>query len=257
MVQRTGQGDPVRVLALLWDTSVKAGRKGLRLTDVLQAATSLADRVGIEQLSMRKLAGDLGVGTMTLYAHVPGKGELIDLMVDSAHGEVRYGGPPSQSSWRRGLREVAEANWGLLTQHAWLLDIDTTRPPLGPGTIAKYDAELRVLAESGLDDIQIDQVLSLVLEHVKASARQSLSREPEVAEGPSDQEWWDRTRPLLAAFMDAREFPYAARIGEAAGQEYGATSDPERSYAFGLTTILDGVAALIEREPASRRSAEA
>lgn len=73
MVQRTGQGDPVRVLALLWDTSVKAGRKGLRLTDVLQAATSLADRVGIEQLSMRKLAGDLGVGTMTLYAHVPGK----------------------------------------------------------------------------------------------------------------------------------------------------------------------------------------
>lgn len=246
-MERTGTGDPLRVLPLLWGEAAKPGRKGLTLEAIRLAATSLADRVGIDQVSMRRLADDLGVGTMTLYSHVPGRGELIDLMVDHAHAEVDYPSGGEPGPWRTSLENVAEANWRLLQRHPWLLDLDTTRPPLGPGTLAKYDAELSVLTDSGLDDVQIDQVLSLVLEHVRASARQTMERDVNAKNTGTDADWWARTGPILATLVDPERYPYASRIGEAAGQEYGSTVDPERAYAFGLQTILDGVEALINR----------
>lgn len=246
-MERTGTGDPLRALPLLWGKGVKPGRKGLTLEAILVAATSLADRVGIDQVSMRRLADDLGVGTMTLYAHVPGKAELIDLIVDHVHAEVDYPADREPDTWRRSLENVADVNWRLLERHPWLLDVDTTRPPLGPGTLAKYDAELSVLIDSGLNDVQIDQVLSLVLEHVRASARQTMVRDVTTQASGTDADWWARTGPVLATLVDPGRYPHASRIGEAAGQEYGATIDPERAYAFGLETILDGIEVLIER----------
>ena len=246
MVERTGAGEPVRVVPLLWRHGLRTGRTGLTLDGVLTAAISLADEHGIDQLSMRRLAEGLGVGTMTLYAHVPGRGELIDLMVDQVHDEVRYAAE-SDTGWREALSAVAAANWRLLSDHPWLLDVDTARPPLGPGTIGKYDAELRALGTTGLSDLRMDQVLTLLLEHVKSSARLSRSRRVQDAETASDADWWDRAGPLLAAFMDAGRYPHAARVGEAAGQEYGAASDPHRVYEFGVDVILDGVQALIDR----------
>jgi hypothetical protein len=115
---------------------------------------------------------------MSLYAHVPGRAELIDLMVDHVFAEVRYDAATlAPTRWRSTLEAVAEQNWQLLGRHRWLLGIDTTRPPLGPGTIGKYDAELGSLVGTGLDDVETDQVLSLVLEHVKSSAASPSQRE--------------------------------------------------------------------------------
>lgn len=245
MVERTGTGDPVRVVSLLWRQGLRTGRTGLTLEGVLTAAIALADEHGIDQLSMRRIAEEVGVGTMTLYAHVPGRGELIDLMVDQVHGEVTCD-LGADTGWRDGLEKVAEANWRLFLDHPWLLDVDTSRPPLGPGTIGKYDAELAALEGAGLSDVDMDQVLTLLLEHVKSSARLSRSRQEQAAETASEADWWDRAGPLLAAFMDASRYPHAARVGEAAGQEYGAASDPQRAYEFGVTAILDGVQAMID-----------
>lgn len=246
MVERTGAGDPVKVVPLLWGTGVTTGRRGLTLERVLEAATALAQDIGIEQLSMRKLAERLGVGTMSLYAHVPGKAELIDLMVDHAFAEVDYEpGSLDPADWRTALETVAGRNWRLYERHPWLLAVDTTRPPLGPGTIGKYDAELGALAGTGLDDVEVDQILSLVLEHVRSTARQTLDAASARA---SDGEWWAAAGPVLAGLMDPARYPLASRVGEAAGREYDAPVDPRRAYGFGLRTILDGVEALIARQ---------
>lgn len=248
MVERTGTADPVRVIPLLWGHGRAPGRSRLSLDVVVEAGIAIADEVGLEQVSMRKIADRLEVGAMSLYAHVPGKAELIELMVDSVLGQVQY--EPDRhdpARWRAEMEEIAEKNWELLTRHSWLLDIDTTRPPLGPGTIGKYDAELHALIGTGLDDVEIDQVLGLVLEHVRSSARQFRAAEAlatKAAEG-SDRDWWDRAGPLLAGVMDAQSYPHASRIGASAGQEYDAPSDPRRAYAFGLHALLTGVEALI------------
>lgn len=250
MVERTGTADPVRVIPLLWGHSRAPGRSGLSLDVVVEAGIAIADEVGIEQVSMRKIADRLEAGAMSLYAYVPGKAELIELMVDSVLGEVQYEpGQHDPARWRAEMEEIAEKNWELLSRHRWLLDVDTTRPPLGPGTIGKYDAELHALVGTGLEDVEVDQVLGLLLEHVRSSARQFRAAEGLAAKAAesSDRDWWDRAGPLLAGVMDAQKYPRASRIGSSAGEEYDAPSDPRRAYAFGLHTLLTGVEALIAR----------
>ncbi len=253
MAERTGAGDPLRVVPLLWRTGTRKGRRGLTLDAIVEAGIALAREAGLDELSMRKLAERLDVGTMSLYAHVPGRAELLELLVDRAFAEVRYDAATlDPTRWRAALEAVAEQNWQLLARHQWLLGVDTTRPPLGPGTIGKYDAELAALVGTGLDDVEIDQVLSLVLEHVKSTARQSFAKGEART---SDGEWWASAGPILASLLDPARYPHASRIGEAAGREYGAPVDPQRAYDFGLRTILDGVEALVTAKAGSRSRA--
>ena len=73
----------------------------------------LADAEGLAAVTMRRLATELGVGAMTLYTHVPGKGELVDLMYDAVLGEV-YAAPPA-GDWRERLTAVARENWDLFS----------------------------------------------------------------------------------------------------------------------------------------------
>src|SRR5690606_41882484 len=88
---------------------------------------------------------------MSLYAHVPGRAELIDLMVDAAFAEVRYeAGALDPADWRAALETVARRNWELFGRHRWRLDVAATRPPPGPGTSGKADAELGARVGRGL-----------------------------------------------------------------------------------------------------------
>lgn len=248
--EHTGTGDPLQSIALLWRTNPKTGRSGLTLDAVVEAAIAVAAEIGIDKLSMRKIADRLGVGVMSLYAHVPGKGELIDLMVDHVHGAVYSASEslPTANGWRSALETVAERNWDLFARHPWLLGIDVARPPLGPGTTSKYDIELAPLIDIGLSDVEVDQVLSLVLGHVRSAAQVGIgSVETARVTAQDDDQWWATAGPVLAAIVDAERFPNASRIGNAAGQEYGSAVDAERAYGFGLTVILDGVQQLVER----------
>lgn len=248
VAERTGTGDPLQSIALLWRTNPKARRSNLTLDAIVEAAISVATEIGIDKLSMRKIADRVGVGVMSLYQRVPGKGELIDLMVDHVHGSVYDSAtkPNVTNGWRSAMEEIAAKNWHLFSQHPWLLGIDTTRPPLGPGTTAKYDLELTPLVGIGLSDIEIDQVLALILDHVKAAARVLLGvAETTEATGSDDHDWWATAGPLLTALIDERRFPNASRIGAASGAQYDSAVDGELQFQFGLRMILDGVEKLI------------
>lgn len=241
--------DPARRIALLWGSQTRAGRSGLTVRAIVTAATALADEEGLGALSMRRVAERLKVGTMSLYTHVPGKPELVELMIDTAYGELydRVDGPASQpGGWRGGLEDVAGRNWSLYETHPWLLEAASGRPVLGPNASLKYEAELRPLEGIGLSDVEMDAVLTLVLTHVEGTARLALNQTQVQREtGVTDAEWWVVNGPLLERVMDATRFPVAARVGRAAGQAYGAAFSPVHALRFGLERILDGVAELI------------
>jgi AcrR family transcriptional regulator len=152
--------DPARSLALLWGSQTEAGRSGLTLKAIVTAAIDLADTEGVDALSMRNVAQRLGVGTMSLYTHVPNKTDLIDLMFDTAYGELYESvESPSQQpeGWRGGLRFIANQNWDLYRRHPWMLQIATGRSVLGPHAAIKYEAELRPLDNLGLSDVEMDR----------------------------------------------------------------------------------------------------
>lgn len=238
-----------RRLALLWGPQTHPGRSGLTLKAIVSAAMEIADRQGLEALSMRSVAERLKAGTMSLYTHVPGKMELIDLMLDTAYGQL-YASveEPSQQpgDWRSALHFIAGRNWDLYRRHPWMLEVTSGRPVLGPHASLKYEAELRPLDKLGLSDVEMDAALTLVLTHVEGCARAQANLERTQRDtGMTDAEWWVTQEPLLDKVIDLARFPVAARVGAAAGQEYQAASNPEHVFAFGLDRILDGLSEFI------------
>src|ERR1700674_4813574 len=143
--ERTSGGDPARTLALLWrDSAVvprHGPRQGLSIDAVVAAATHVADREGLEAVTMRRVAQALGVVPMTLYTYVPGKAELLDLMLDAAYAGMARTDTSGQPGRQR-LAAIAAENRVLFEAHPWTAVVSTARPPLGPGQMAKYEHEL-------------------------------------------------------------------------------------------------------------------
>lgn len=257
-IEYSGKGDPARSLALLWRTRERTSRKGkpdLSVDRIVRAAIEVADADGLQALSMRRVAERLGVGTMSLYTYVPGKPELLDVMLDTVYGTV-YGtvdgeqDEPEEVSgdWRERLRHIARANWALYRRHPWLLQVATSRPVLGPNVTAKYDAELRAIDGIGLTDVEMDQVITLVTGFVHGTARGAVeASQAESQTGMSDEQWWAAHAPFLGRIGDTARYPTASRVGQAAGEALGGAYSAERTFEFGLERLLDGIEALIHR----------
>jgi AcrR family transcriptional regulator len=249
--ERSGAGDPATVLELLWGTE-RAGprrgpRPGLSLERIVGGAIDIADRDGLEAVTMRRLAKSLGVGPMALYTYVPGKAELLDLMLDRLYRDMPRA-PWDGKGWRERLTAVASDNRALFEAHPWAAAIATGRPPLGPGLMAKYEHELTALEHAGLDDVDTDAALTFLLDFVRACAVAAHdARAADRDSGMSDEQWWSANAPLLARVLDDDAYPTAARVGSAAGAAQGGAYSPERAWEFGLERVLDGLGALIER----------
>lgn len=246
MTEYSGGGDPRRTLELLWGVRERP-RRGpkprLTAEEIVRAAIALADAEGLDALSMRRIADELGVSPMSIYTYVPGKAELIDLMVDRAFGELT---PPDADTWRARLEHIARDNWALYHRHPWLLRITTVRPPLGPNSVGKYEFELRAVDGLGLTDLEMDSVVALVTGFAESAARVSVNAaEAERRSGMTDAQWWETVAPVLAPLMDEADYPLGSRVGRAAGQEYDAAVAPGRAFEFGLARILDGIEVLI------------
>jgi hypothetical protein len=182
---------------------------------------------------------------MSLYTYVPGKAELLDVMLDTVYGETaRPEDVPG--GWRERLRLIARENWALYLRHPWLLHVATSRPVLGPNFTAKYDYELRAIEGIGLDDVEMDAVLTLITGFVHGTARGAVeAAEAERQTGVDDQQWWAAHAPFLALIADADRFPTASRVGEAAAAAHGSAYDPEHAFTFGLERVLDGIQVLV------------
>jgi AcrR family transcriptional regulator len=255
MTEYSGRGDPARSLALLWraktqEPSSRKGKPELSVDRIVRAAIDVADAEGLAAVSMRRVADALKVGTMSLYTYVPGKAELIDVMLDAVHGEPER--PEDDTGgWRGRLERVARQNWQLYHRHPWMLQIATSRPVMGPHTIAKYDYELRAVAGIGLTEVEMDSVVSLVLGHVEGAARRALeAAQAEQQTGQSTEQWWSAHAPLLEKVFDASRYPTAARVGASAGAAYGAAHDPDHAFEFGLQRVLDGIEVLVQQRAA-------
>jgi AcrR family transcriptional regulator len=245
----TGGGDPQHSIELLWGAPERP-RRGpkprLTAAMIVAAAIQLADSEGLAALSMRRVADQLGVATMSLYTYIPNKAELIDLMMDTAFGEQERP-DASPGYWRARLEQIAKASWKLYHRHPWMLQVMTSRPPLGPHTLEKYEYELAAVDGIGLTDLEMDAVVSLIGGYVQGAARGSVEAEQIVQHsGMTDEQWWAATAPALERLADLSRFPLAGRVGMAAGQAHGSAYDAAHNFEFGLARVLDGIETLVE-----------
>jgi AcrR family transcriptional regulator len=211
----------------------KAGaerRAQLTRQQVVTAAIELADRDGIESISMRRLAQELGVEAMSLYTHVRNKEDLLDGIVDAVIGMIPV--DAGAADWRTSLRRMALGARGVMLRHPWAPRAIETRTAPGPAALAYVNAVLGILREGGFSIAQAHHALhilgSLVLGFTRELFDDSADADPEAA--PS----------LPAEFAAA--FPYAAEMALAVahGGALGPCDD-DGEFEFALDFILDGL----------------
>jgi AcrR family transcriptional regulator len=259
MTHATNDGiDPVGTLNRLWGQQGpprRGPKHALTSAQVVAAAIAIADAdADLAQLSMRRVAESLNVGTMSLYTYVASREELVAMMLDTVYAEAVQGlSELAIGSWQDGIRAVADTNWTLFLRHPWALQIFTGRPALGPNAIAKYDCELNVIDGIGLTDIEMDAAIAVVLNHVEGVARSKIEADSVVRRtGITDQQWWETISPAFGRVFDAAVFPIAARVGDAAGNAHQSANDPEHSYSYGLECLIAGIAHSIGAPSADR-----
>jgi len=241
-----------QLIDLLWRDHPDAPRGGTRgprakvtTTQAVRAAVAIADAEGLDAVTVRRLAADLGTSAMALYTHVGSRDDLLVLMVDEVHGSrarAAYAG----DDWRERVRQVAEAEMALCAEHWWLLDVADQRVAFGPGTIAKYDHELHAFDGTGINDVERDAALTFVTDFVRASAR---ARRPD-PRAADMAEIWATSSERLAAYL-GDDFPLAQRVGGAAGQAMNTTYSPAAAWAFGLDRVLDALESLVQATESS------
>lgn len=249
---RTGSGEPSRTLALLWGdpSTTTRRRKGpsrsVTVTQVVDAALDLADSHGLAAITIRAVAERVGVSAMSVYTYVPGKPELLDLMVDARYDRMTHT-PWAGQPWRDRLTVVAEDNRELLSTHPWLTEVAAlSRPPLGPGVMAKYEHELAAFDDTGLSDVDVDAALTYLLGFVQSHCRSAHDAARATTDtAMSDADWWAANQPVLALALDPETYPRAVRIGSAAGEAQGSAWQADRAWQFGLARTLGGLAALL------------
>lgn len=215
------------------------GRSGLSQDRIVGAAIRIADAEGIEALSMRRAATELGVATMSLYRYFPSKEELVLQMIDSALGEERF--PESAPrDWRPRLELAARLLWTVLRRHRWLAGAMTVaRPQLLPNALTYADWVLATLDNLGLDAgarLYVHVTMFSFARGVALSLAEEAEAEQET--GVDADEWMELQAPALAALA-----------GDSAVARLAAEGDPEFDleglFEFGLARLLDGVEAWI------------
>jgi AcrR family transcriptional regulator len=196
---------------------------------VLSVAVSLADKKGIEALSMRALGRQLGVEAMSLYNHVASKDDLLDGIVETVIGEIEP--PAAEADWSEAMRSRALSAREAFKRHPWAPMLIDSRVSGGPRRLRYFEAVIGVLRRAGFTVELAARAFSMLDSYIYGFGRQSLN----LASG--DGGTAQAAKDFLKAFP-SKEFPHLSEMAvTSASNPYDEASDFE----FGLKLILDGL----------------
>ncbi len=221
----------------------KGPKPALSLRRIVDAAVRVADADGLDAVSMGRVAAELGGAPMSLYRHVSGKEELLDLMVDAAWGDPPEA-PAEGEDWRTGLDRWAWALRAGAGRHPWVVRIPLKGLPIMPHEVAWFENALACLRGTGLTEARKASVALLLGGYVRnAAATEADIGAAIMASGQSPSEWISAYPRMLKDLTDPGRFPALTEF--LASGAFDVADDPDDEFTFGLDRILEGVGALI------------
>ena len=215
-------------------------RRPLTRERALEAAVALADAGGLEELSMRRLAEELGVEAMSLYHHVPSKDAILDGMVDLVFQEIEA--PRPTGAWKEEMRARARSMRAALLRHRWAIRVMESRATPGPATLAHHDAVLGSLRAGGLSLRLTAHAYAALDSYIYGFAHTELSLPFQTTE---------ETHTVAAAILDAvppGAYPHVVELARDHVLRPGYSYADE--FEYGLELILDGLDRALARERA-------
>jgi AcrR family transcriptional regulator len=204
---------------------------------IATTAIRLADTHGLDVLSVRKIAKELGVGPMRLYDYVTNRAELLDLMVDVVHARIAEAG--RHPEWRATVLAIAHATRDAALDHEWFADLLGGRPHLGPHALAVGETTAAALSQApgvrGTDDLQ-RALGALNTFLIGALRREITERRTARSTGTDEAAFQASLGPYLTRMLKTGRYPTIARL-----VIDGAHLNPEETFTHNLTTVLDGI----------------
>jgi len=210
----------------------------LNLERTLQVALVIADDEGLEAVTMRRLARELGVEAASLYHHVSGKDQILDGLIDAVAAEIE---PPTPSAdWRAAISERAYHTRRALRRHPWSVSLMASRKSPGPATLGLLETGIRCFREGGFSVTEAAHAISVVDSYVHGFVLQEVN-----LPFRDESELAAMTGAIMETFP-ASEFPYLFEMTVehvlAPGYDYG------KEFDSGRKVVLDGAAGLpVER----------
>ena len=201
---------------------------GLSKQRVVAEAIRIADREGVHGLSMRRLAGALGAGAMSLYYYVANKEELLDAMIDIVFEEIEL--PPAETDWQSAMRRRAASTRQVLARHPWAISLMESRTSPGPANLRHREAVTACLRGAGFSVLMATHANWLLDSYVYGFALQEASLPFDTAD-----ELADMTKDVFLPQLPPDEFPY---LNESAAALLAAGYEPAEEFIFGLGLIL-------------------
>jgi AcrR family transcriptional regulator len=204
---------------------------------IVRAAIAIADEHGMAELTMRRLAAELGVATMSLYRHVPSRDELVVGMMDAALGAIRL--PPRRpASWRAGLEIVAREEWAAFNRHPWLgPSMSLTRPQMAPNGVRLSEWVLTVFDTTTLTTAERMYIQIMLFTFVRGlAAAVEVENEAVRETGLTSDQWLETQSGNLAGLIDAGALTHFREL-----TEHGFDFDLDQLFEFGLARLLDGL----------------
>ncbi len=210
---------------------------------IAAAGIAVADALGAEGVTMRRVAAEIGCGTMSLYRHVRNKDELIELMIDTVVVEGGSGPAAPSGDWRADLGAIASQTRETMLRHPWLVRLLPGRQVLGPNMLAAMELALAAVDGLGLPLQEMVAMIraanAFVLGYVQNELAERDWRQPEPRF--ADGSWPAAVFPYVRHISEAGRHPLFTRmITEATG-----SSSPDAEFGWGLQRVLDGFAAAI------------
>jgi AcrR family transcriptional regulator len=229
-----------------------ARRAAYTREQIAETAIKIADAEGFGAVSMRRVAAELGAGTMTLYHYVRSKDELIALIDDAIMGELLIPDDEMPSSWREALAEIARRTRDAFLRHPWSFDIPQGQEG-GPNGMRHFEQSLAAVSGTGLDRLDQLEVVALIDDYVFGFALRTNTARASAGPDPAElaDEWGEAIRDRVDS-LPADEFPhlkrfFADRDPRDVLQDMFETVLGESRFERGLELLLDGIERRIER----------
>ncbi|MFG2577569.1 TetR/AcrR family transcriptional regulator [Streptomyces sp. NPDC048481] len=239
-----------RTLELLWGgrgASARGPKPALTVEGIVECAIGIADREGFSAVSMQRVAKELGRSTMSLYRYLPGKNDLVSLMIDAALGE-----PPilddAIGDWRAKLEVWAHCYLVVLNDHPWAVTAATLGRAMGPNELGWLESGVSALAGTALSGSEKTDAVVAVNGHVRSWVQYAGNTPADPAADLSNESWGAAIAGLVRDHSE--RYPALLEAMESGAFDPADDGGP----AFGLRVVLDGIGVRIaERDAAKNR----